>query len=148
MDSRVIIIPMTLQVPRNEWDLQLDDKLAGELPGIFNFALQGLQRLRSQGAFTKVEQSEAMSSEYRKMQDIYAAFLEDADWCALDDGRTTPTLLYKAFSAWCTEMGIRNHASKISISREWDRLGLVRGHDKKRRYYVVSLTEPAKRHGF
>ena len=144
VDSRVLIIPMTRAIPRENWDLRLDDKLTEELPGIFNFALEGLLRLRSQGAFTRVGQSEVMSDEYRKMQDIYAAFLEDTDWCVLDNGRTEPTPLYKAFSAWCDEMGIRNFASKISISREWERLGLERHLSNSKRYYLgVSLTAQA-----
>lgn len=139
VDSRVIIIPMKNSIPRQKWDLRLDEKLTQELPGIFNFALEGLQRLRAQGAFTKVAQSEAMSDDFRKMQDIYAAFLEDEDWCVLDDGKTEPTLLYKAFSAWCQDAGIRNFASKISIAREWERLGLERKRDKRRYYAGVSL---------
>jgi putative DNA primase/helicase len=144
VDSRVLIVPMTRAIPRDEWDLRLDDKLTAELPGIFNFALEGLLRLRSQNAFTRVAQSESMSNEYRKMQDIYAAFLEDEDWCVLDNGRTEPTPLYKAFAAWCDDMGIRNFASKISISREWDRLGLERVSSSGRRYYLgVSLSAQA-----
>lgn len=139
VDSRVKIIPMLRSIPRQQWDLRLDEKLQAELPGIFNFALEGLQRLRKQGAFSRVEQSEVMGDEYRKMQDIYAAFLEDEQWCQLDDGKTEPTLLYKAFSAWCDENGIRNFASKISIAREWERLGLQRVHSGKRYYAGVTL---------
>lgn len=141
VDSRVKIIPMTRQIPRSEWDLRLDEKLSGELPGIFNFALQGLQRLRSQGHFTPVEQSEKLSDDYRKMQDIYAAFLEDEEWCILDDeAKTEPTPLYGAFCAWANTSGIKNHASKISISREWERLGLSKGKDTRRYYQGVQLT--------
>jgi putative DNA primase/helicase len=142
VDSRILIIPMTRVIPRDEWDLRLDEKLSAELPGIFNFALEGLKRLRSQGSFTRVAQSETMSDEYRKMQDIYAAFLEDTDWCALGQGRIEPTKLYKAFSAWCAETGIRNFASRISVSREWERLGLERTKSNGIRYYNgVSLTQ-------
>lgn len=141
VDSRVKIIPMTRQIHRSEWDLQLDEKLTSELAGIFNFALEGLTRLRLQGRFTEVEQSNHLSDEYRKMQDIYAAFLDDEDWCVLDDeARTEPTSLYKAFGAWAYENGIKNHASKISISREWERLGLEKKKDTRRFYQGVGLT--------
>lgn len=144
VDSRVIIIPMMRQIPRDEWDVTLDEKLKAELPGIFNFALEGLQRLRQQDGFTKVAQSQEMSDKYRRMQDIYAAFLEDERWCILDDGRTNPTQLFKAFSAWCSEAGIRNYASKISISREWERLGLKSGNSGGRYYAGISLTHFAQ----
>lgn len=143
VDSRVTIIPMTRKIDRDEWDLQLDEKLLAEIPGIFNFSLEGLSRLRKQGHFTAVEQSATMSKEYRKLQDIYSAFLEDEQWCQLE-GKTTPTTLYKAFSAWCSENGIRHVASKISLSREWERLGLERGNSMGRFYAGVQLTEYAE----
>ncbi len=138
VDSRVTIIPMTRKIDRKDWDLELDDKLLSEIPGIFNFALEGLSRLRKQGHFTTVDQSQAMSKEYRKMQDIYSAFLEDEQWCELE-GKTNPTTLYKAFSAWCSENGIRHVASKISLAREWERLGLERGNSGGRYYEGVQL---------
>lgn len=144
VDSRVTIIPMTRKIEREQWDLQLDEKLLAELPGIFNFALEGLARLRKQGHFTTVDQSETMSKEYRKLQDIYQAFLEDEQWCELT-GKTNPTTLYKAFSAWCHENGIRHVASKISISREWERLGLERGNSGGRFYSGVQITSYAEK---
>ncbi len=144
IDSRVLIIPMRQQIPREDWDLELDNKLKGELAGIFNFALEGLQRLRRQGDFTRVPQIEALRDEYRKSQDIYAAFLEDEAWVTLDDGKTEPTALYKAFCAWANESGIKHHASGHSIAREWERLKLKRGHSTNRFYSGVSLTLKAK----
>lgn len=143
VDSRVTIVPMTRKIPRDKWDLQLDEKLLSEIPGIFNFALEGLTRLRKQGHFTTVEQSAAMSKEYRKMQDIYSAFLEDETWCNLE-GKTQPTDLYKAFKAWASENGIRHVASKISISREWERLGLEKSKSTSWFYHRIELTNYAK----
>ena len=145
VDSRILIIPMTNAIPRSEWDRKLDNKLSDELAGIFNFALEGLKRLRAQGHFTRVKQSETMSDEYRRMQDIYAAFLEDETWCVRGNGRAEPTPLYKAFSAWCKENGIRNFASKVSVSREWERLGLQRKKDTRRYYQGISLTAYAQK---
>lgn len=139
IDSRILIIPMTRAIPRDQWDLKLDEKLIAELPGIFNFALEGLIRLRAQGAFTRVAQSEAMSNEYRRMQDIYAAFLEDESWCILGPGRTNAGALYSAFCLWCQETGIRNFASKLSIAREWERLGLIRVNSGGRYYDGIQL---------
>lgn len=146
VDSRVIIVPMSRQIPREQWDLELDNKLLAELPGIFNWALEGLKRLRSQGAFTKALQAELLGDEYRKMQDIYHAFLHDDEWCVLDDDSLTePTPLFKAFSGWCSEAGIKHYASRISISREWERLGLGKKLTNNRRYYSgVQLTQKAK----
>lgn len=144
VDSRVKIIPMTRKIPRSDWDLRLDEKLSAELAGIFNFALEGLQRLRKQGHFTPVKQSQKLSDDYRRMQDIYSAFLEDSEWCILDaDEQTQSTALYKAFSAWARSNGISHHASKISIAREWERLGLHRIKRSVMVYKGVQLTHKA-----
>lgn len=148
--SRVIIIPMKRKIARSEWDLHLDDKLEREIPGIFNFALEGLASLRSQGHFTSVAQSDAIADEYRKMQDIYSAFLNDDEWCNLENDQCTKaTALYQRFSEWAREAGINHNASKISIAREWDRLGL---HKKKKAdgiyYYGISLNKRINDHQF
>lgn len=143
VDSRVLILPMRQQIPREDWDLELDNKLKGELAGIFNFALEGLQRLRRQGDFTQVPQVQALKDEYRKTQDIYASFLEDENWI-VQDGQIDPTSLYKAFCAWASESGIKHVASRISISKEWDRLGLEKLKSKSWQYVGVSLTPRAK----
>lgn len=142
VDSRVKIIPMSRAIPRKEWDLQLDEKLSSELAGIFNFALEGLARLRKNGKFTDVEQSQKLSDDYRRMQDIYAAFLDDSEWVIKgNDKHAKATQLYKTFCSWATENGIRNHASKISISREWERLGLTKKHKMDgNHYYGIGLT--------
>jgi putative DNA primase/helicase len=146
VDSRVKIIPMRRSVPKSEWDFALDEKLHNELPGIFNWALQGLERLRQQRGFTHVNQVEAMQEEYRLASDIYGSFLEDEDWCIRNDGRTEPIDLYTALRAWANDNGIRFHASAPKVRREWERLGLVYGRSNGRRHYEgVELTGKAQR---
>lgn len=49
---RILLVPFPSTVPREKRDRQLGDKLQDELPGILNWALEGLDRLREQGGFT------------------------------------------------------------------------------------------------
>lgn len=49
---RILLTAFPHTVPRDERDRDLDDKLQAELPGILNWALEGLNRLREQGGFT------------------------------------------------------------------------------------------------
>lgn len=58
MLSRPIIIPFLKSIPEQEQDRNIKSKLLEELPGIFNFALEGWNRLEKQGFFTKSEKSE------------------------------------------------------------------------------------------
>jgi putative DNA primase/helicase len=57
MLSRPIIIPFKKIIKESEQDRNIKKKLFKELPGIFNFALQGWERLEKQGGFTTSEQS-------------------------------------------------------------------------------------------
>jgi len=49
---RVLLVPFPTTIPREQRDKSLDDKLQSELPGILNWALDGLSRLLAQDGFT------------------------------------------------------------------------------------------------
>ena len=49
---RILLVPFPTSIPRGERDTHLDDKLQQELPGVLNWALEGLNRLTTQGKFT------------------------------------------------------------------------------------------------
>ena len=50
---RLLLVPFRVSIPESQQDRQLARKLRGELPGILNWALDGLIRLRQQGRFTE-----------------------------------------------------------------------------------------------
>lgn len=144
VDSRIIIIPMRNKIPKSEWDLQLDDKIRNELPGIFNWAIEGLMRLRQNKRFTRVTQIEVLQEEYRKSSDVYDSFLDDERWCSrIANEKTQTNDLYKAFMAWAKENGVRIHVSHQKIKREWERCGLKFTQASGRFYQGVRLTKHA-----
>ncbi|WP_246985023.1 phage/plasmid primase, P4 family [Halorientalis marina] len=49
---RVLLVPFPTTIPREQRNKSLDDKLRDELPGILNWALDGLSRLLQQDGFT------------------------------------------------------------------------------------------------
>ncbi|SEW20437.1 phage/plasmid primase, P4 family [Halobacterium jilantaiense] len=49
---RILLAAFPRTIPQDDRDGDLDEKLESELPGILNWALDGLQRLREQGGFT------------------------------------------------------------------------------------------------
>lgn len=58
MLSRPLIVPFQKIIGENEQDRNIKKKLFSELPGIFNFALEGWIRLEEQEGFTKSSKSE------------------------------------------------------------------------------------------
>lgn len=151
VDSRVIIIPMRNKIPKEQWDFRLDEKLRNELPGIFNWAIEGLKRLRQNKRFTYVAQVEAVHEEYRDSSDPYGTFLKDEQWCKLDTTgysiRTNAGLLFNAFMAWAKYNGIRIHVSNQRIRREWERLHLKHQASGGKWYLGVQLTDHAEHEG-
>lgn len=57
MLSRPIVIPFLKHIQESEMDRDIKKKLLAELPGIFNFALEGWRRLEEQGEFTESTKS-------------------------------------------------------------------------------------------
>ena len=54
---RIVLIRFGRRVPEDKVDPHLSRKLAAEVPGIFWWAIQGLQRLKQTGRFTRPESS-------------------------------------------------------------------------------------------
>lgn len=134
VDSRVIIIPMKRSIPAGKKDLRLAEKLERELPGIFNWAAQGLQRLYRAGKFTDSAQVEEAKEEYRRTNDVELQFVEDA----LDknnQARTSSQVLYDEYREWCMRNGFKPKAHN-TITRDWERLGFKKVESGGKKFWA------------
>lgn len=135
--NRVIIINMNHIVPDDKRDPRLLDKLKAELPGIFNWALEGLVRLRKEKKFTQAEQSRKAREEYKAENDTEGTF---ADECLDFDAnhKVSGQALYDAYSGWCKRNGCFAKASN-KVSKDWIRLGLIKTKISKTFYLGAKL---------
>ena len=83
MLSRPIIVPFRKIIQDHEQDKSIKTKLAAELPGIFNFALEGWNRLEEQNGFTVSELSTLALTKVREEScnvfqwvELYVEFLD------------------------------------------------------------------------
>lgn len=76
---RLLLIPFSVTIPEEERDLQLAQKIAKELPGVFNWALEGLASLIKEGRFYPVKELEQAVINYRLDTDSFISFLHDQD---------------------------------------------------------------------
>lgn len=121
--GRVIIIPMNKVVSAKDRDGKLDEKLRGELAGIFNWALKGGARLKKNNKFTVAEQSENARDSYRHENDTEALYL--AERCTLGASYIIGTDdLFQDYKSWCLENGYGSKP-KVRVGKEWKRLGLT-----------------------
>jgi putative DNA primase/helicase len=84
----------------------LTEELCEELPGIFNWALDGLQKLRTRGRFEQPQSSQDAIQELEDLASPIGAFIRDC--CTLGPGETAEVdALYRLYKQWCEETGRR-----------------------------------------
>lgn len=97
---RVKLVPFTREYGPGTMDPLLPAKLRSEAPGIFNWAIEGLQRLRAQGSFTRCAASDHCVAEFRAAADPIRSFLQSS-LCVDPDGNVSKADLYSAYMAAC-----------------------------------------------
>lgn len=132
---RFLIVPFTEKISELEKDPELAGKIiASELPGVFNWVMLGLRRLRETKRFSECKASDDALSCYRKESDSVALFLDEKGLEASPDGKIGKNELYQEYRHFCTMAGskslekgefgkrLKNHQvddSKSGSSRFW-----------------------------
>lgn len=105
---RIRLVPFTQSIPEEKQDILLPQKLEAELPGILNWALDGLQKwlANSQGGrrhgLPACAAVDSAVSAYKQDQDRIAAFLADCTEPA--EGSTVQaSVLFRTYLNWCSE---------------------------------------------
>jgi P4 family phage/plasmid primase-like protien len=138
---RMILVPWWMQVPKEE-QVRNMDKIwwwleEGQLPGIFNWALAGLGRLRSQNGFTRSGVVDQAVEDYRAEMNPAKVFLsENVEKAA--EGVIRTQLLYSAYTRWVKENGYRPlseaHFGK-EVKRRFHSVEKKRGGERGDRFW-------------
>jgi putative DNA primase/helicase len=136
---RFLIIPFDVTIPEDKQDKELHLRIiSNELPGIFNWVLEGLTRLLAQKDFTSCERSKQSVNEYREQSDSVASFIQEEDYVKAKHANKPLKLLYEEYAKSCKETGNR----AVSLNEFSRRLG-VKGMgyeiEKKQSYRVVYI---------
>lgn len=114
---RFLIIPFDVTIPPNEQDKNLHNKIIeNELSGVFNWVLEGLDRLLKQKGFSKCTAAEKAVEEYKKQSDSVKMFIEDYNYKTSLDEFTLVKELYQHYKSYCLEDGFRP-VSKINFTK-------------------------------
>jgi putative DNA primase/helicase len=119
---RMMLVEWRYQVPDHLRDNSLDRKLLLEIPGIFNWAMVGLHRLRARGwDFIMPEESRRLLADYRESEDPIGLFLSEK--CEMGPGLyTTGSELYRAYDAYCKTCNQRPETANM-FGRQMTRRG-------------------------
>ena len=104
---RFLLLPFDVTIAEEEQDKRLAEKIIkSELSGIFNWVLEGLQRLLQQESFTPCEASRKALDQYRKESDSVAMFLAEENYKQSTDF-TEGKVLYQHYKSYCLDNGYR-----------------------------------------
>jgi putative DNA primase/helicase len=144
--SRFVLLTLTESFYGKE-DQDLTQKLLTELPGILNWALWGLDRLRQRGWFEMPRSSREAVQSLEDLASPVKAFLRD--WCVVDPNqRASVKSLYDAYVLWCEGHGYAKADPAPVFGRN---LGAalprvrVRGRAPNRFYQGVALSSEGER---
>jgi len=139
--SRFVVLQLRNSFYGKE-DHELTDKLLTELPGILNWSLRGLDRLRQRGYFQMPQSSTDAIRQLEDLASPIAAFLRD--WCIIDSqSAVNVKVLYAAWKAWCEQQG-QSARSNIVFGRDLRACVAqlsISGVGAQRRYVGVGLSK-------
>ena len=103
---RFIIIPFAVTIPEHRRDPDLAKKIiASELPGIFNWVLEGLRSLLETRQFAFSQTITDTVLEYKKKSDSVTMFLEDENYTADPSQKCIVKGVYESYSNYCKLYG-------------------------------------------
>ena len=115
---RFLIIPFDKTIPEQQQDKELSKKIIdSELSGVFNWVLQGLNRLLIQKKFTNSEAVNNQLEQYKKRSDSVLMFLEDENFEQSNTDTQQLKQLYALYNIYCSECGYHKVSSKTFADR-------------------------------
>lgn len=142
--SRFVILILTTSFYGRE-NPRLTDELLEEAPGILNWALEGLDRLRDRGHFITPTSAQEAERHLEDLASPVGAFVRDL--CEIGPAlEVTTNELWEAWKAWCAEEGRDRPGTKVVLVRDLRAavpgLAHVRrreGDDRERGYRGIGL---------
>ena len=142
---RIVLVPWDVEVAESDKIKNMDKaawwERSGELPGMLNWALVGLGRLRQQGGFTPSDRSKGLVDDYRTDANPTRRFLLECIELSHESGPRSPEIglycdqLYRFYVWWMKENGhkcfpkeifgkeIRKVFKKIERTHDFQTLG-------------------------
>jgi putative DNA primase/helicase len=144
---RIRLWPFTVEIPPEEQDHALKEKLRAELAGILAWAVRGCMAWQDDGLSEPAEVTSA-TEDYRVEQDHFGDWF---DSCCLIPGENEDTktfhcrggLLYQSYSAFCRSTGTKPLGIWKFSERLLRRPGVVRERGRVTIYTGVKLTDEA-----
>jgi putative DNA primase/helicase len=115
---RFLIIPFDVTIPPQEQDKQLHIKIIeNELSGVFNWVLDGLNRLLLQKRFSECEAAKKAVEQYRIESDSVQMFLSEYEYSVSVTKEIALKELFNEYRNYCNESGFKSCQIKTFADR-------------------------------
>ncbi|MBN2455748.1 MAG: hypothetical protein JXB29_04290 [Sedimentisphaerales bacterium] len=104
---RMLFVPFEKKYPEDKQNHNLIDQLSMELPGIFNWAFEGLKKLRQAGNFTRPTKCRQAVEQYRMDVNPARAFLQQNYVASLQYEGLPCQEVYRSYTHFCERNGFR-----------------------------------------
>lgn len=105
---RFLIIPFDVTIPEHEQDKNLHAKIIeNELSGVFNWVLEGLNRLLEQKRFSDCEAAKKAVEQYRIESDSVQMFLNEHDYTVSVTNEIPLKVMFTEYRNYCFESGFK-----------------------------------------
>lgn len=101
---RFLIVRFDEKISDDDKDIDLADKIIDkELPGVFNWLLEGLERIMFQKKFSPCPKSDNALEEFRKQADSVQLYIEENNFVNSDTNREALKTLHNDYKEFCKE---------------------------------------------
>jgi putative DNA primase/helicase len=137
---RFLIIPFDVTIPQQEQDKQLHTKIIeNELSGVFNWVLEGLNRLLEQKRFSECEAAQRAVEQYRIESDSVQMFLTEHAYKVSATIEIPLKDVFSEYRNYCIESGFK----ACSVRTLADRLRNA-GFQTERKGYGMAVNAEKK----
>ncbi len=118
---RIFILPFNKRFEGKAADKHLKEKLQAELPGILNWALEGLKRLRqNEYEFTQSKVVDSVLNSYWREQNPMLDYMKEMIELAGEGHRVTKASVKQGYQVWCIKNGLED-SGKMPQQEFWKR---------------------------
>ena len=142
--ERIRLVPFIVEIPLDERDKDLEEKLATEFPGMLAWAVRGCLRWQQEDSLAEPPQVVAATKQYRHEMDEVGWFLDEMCTIGEDYLKTQSSTLLEAFHTWSghkwmthrvfteylTKKGYEQKRFKTGMF--WQKIGLSKDYQETR----------------
>ena len=135
--SRLVIIPFLNEFTKEKGNLDrtIITKLLKEMPGVLNWAIEGLKRIREQDGFTTALRSTRRLNEYMKENSSLLQFV-DEECIVFKDAKVSAREFFIRYTDFCRDSGLKPFSRK-KVGAEISKLPQIESkYCSNRRTYI------------